>query len=356
MENNTPQPKQQAAPAIELSDVVKIYALGGTKLRALDGVSLKIWPGEFACIIGRSGSGKSTLLNMMAGLEKPSGGSIRVAGKRIERMNEKELVRFRLKNIGFVFQSFNLFPTQSALDNVAAPLMYRGVRRSVRRKRAAKMLEAVGLKSHMHHTPGRMSGGQQQRVGIARALIASPKILFADEPTGNLDLKTSREILKLIRDACREKGTTLIVVTHDPEMAQFADHVIQLLDGHVIEDRKNPNPAPIPVITEAEPAAAGTEAAANDADNATAEQIAAGTDGAKPTTNSAETGATTQSAASVDDPEAAANDAATAQASTDADGAKADANTLNATAGGGTNTGATAQNAANANGADARCE
>ena len=278
MENNTPQPEQQAAPAIELSDVVKIYSLGGTKLRALDGVSLQIWPGEFACIIGRSGSGKSTLLNMMAGLEKPSGGSIRVAGKRIERMNEKDLVRFRLKNIGFVFQSFNLFPTQSALDNVAAPLMYRGVRRSVRRKRAAKMLDAVGLKSHMHHTPGRMSGGQQQRVGIARALIASPKILFADEPTGNLDLKTSREILKLIRDACREKGTTLIVVTHDPEMAQFADHVIQLLDGHVIEDRKNPDPAPIPIITDAEPATNAQTPA--DADGAPP-QTAANADGTK---------------------------------------------------------------------------
>lgn len=253
METNNPQPSQQTAPIIDLNDVVKIYSLGGTRLRALDGVSLKIWPGEFACIIGRSGSGKSTLLNMMAGLEKPSGGGIRVAGKRIERMNEKALVRFRLENIGFVFQSFNLFATQTALDNVAAPLMYRGVRRSVRRKRAAKMLEAVGLKTHMRHTPGQMSGGQQQRVGIARALIASPKILFADEPTGNLDLKTSREILKLIRDACREKGTTLIVVTHDPEMAQFADHVIQLLDGRVIEDRLNPDPAPIPVIPEGVP-------------------------------------------------------------------------------------------------------
>ncbi|MDO4357009.1 MAG: ABC transporter ATP-binding protein [Clostridia bacterium] len=269
MENNTPQPEQQAAPAIDLTDVVKIYSLGGTKLRALDGVSLKIWPGEFACIIGRSGSGKSTLLNMMAGLEKPSGGVIRVAGKRIERMNERALVQFRLKNIGFVFQSFNLFATQSALDNVAAPLMYRGVRRSVRRKRAAKMLEAVGLKSHMHHTPGRMSGGQQQRVGIARALVAAPKILFADEPTGNLDLKTSREILKLIRDACKEKGTTLIVVTHDPEMAQFADHVIQLLDGHVIEDRQNPEPTPIPVIGETPPE--GTAPASGEADAPPAE-------------------------------------------------------------------------------------
>ncbi len=235
-------------PIIVLNDVSKVYTIGSTKLKALDGVSLEIMKGEFTCIIGRSGSGKSTLLNMIAGLEKPTKGKIRIAGRQIERMNEAKLVQFRLDNVGFVFQSFNLFATANAIDNVAMPLMYKGVDRAARQRQARKMLTAVGLKSHMMHTPNQMSGGQQQRVGIARALVTKPKILFADEPTGNLDLKTSREILRLIRSVCRERNTTLIMVTHDPEMAQYADRVIQLLDGHVIQNYVNENPAPIPLI------------------------------------------------------------------------------------------------------------
>lgn len=235
-------------PIIVLNDVSKVYTIGSTKLKALDGVSLEIMKGEFTCIIGRSGSGKSTLLNMIAGLEKPTKGKIRIAGRQIERMNEAKLVQFRLDNVGFVFQSFNLFATANAIDNVAMPLMYKGVDRAVRQRQARKMLTAVGLKSHMMHTPNQMSGGQQQRVGIARALVTKPKILFADEPTGNLDLKTSREILRLIRSVCRERNTTLIMVTHDPEMAQYADRVIQLLDGHVIQNYVNENPAPISLI------------------------------------------------------------------------------------------------------------
>ena len=236
-----------AAPIIHLTDVVKVYAIGSERLRALDGVSLDIYPGEFALIIGRSGSGKSTLLNMIAGLEKPTRGQIRIAGRQIERMSERQLVDFRLQNVGFVFQSFNLFATETALDNVAAPLMYKGVPRSMRRKRARAMLEAVGLRSHVKHRPSQMSGGQQQRVGIARALVTRPKILFADEPTGNLDFRTSREILKLIRDICRERNTTLIVVTHDPEMADYADRVIRLLDGHVVSNERNPAPKEISI-------------------------------------------------------------------------------------------------------------
>ncbi len=235
-------------PAISLSQVTKVYTIGTEKLRALDGVTLDIFPGEFTCIIGRSGSGKSTLLNMMAGLEKPTRGSIRIAGKQIERMNEGQLVQFRLNNVGFVFQSFNLFAMHTALDNVAMPLMYKGVNRTVRTARAKKMLTAVGLKTHMKHKPTQMSGGQQQRVGIARALVTQPKILFADEPTGNLDFNTSREILRLIREICHEKNTTLIMVTHDPEMAQYADRVIRLLDGKVIENYVNETPAEIPMI------------------------------------------------------------------------------------------------------------
>ena len=231
---------------ISLSGVSKIYAIGEERLRALDDVALDIYPGEFACIIGRSGSGKSTLLNMMAGLEKPTRGRIRVAGRQIERMSERQLVNFRLKNVGFVFQSFNLFATHTALDNVAMPLMYKGMPLAQRQARARKMLEAVGLKTHMRHRPGEMSGGQQQRVGIARALVTGPKILFADEPTGNLDFNTSREILRLIRAICRERGTTLIMVTHDPDMAQYADRVVRLLDGHITENSLNASPAEIP--------------------------------------------------------------------------------------------------------------
>jgi putative ABC transport system ATP-binding protein len=240
--------QSESPPIISLSEVSKVYVIGSTKLRALDRVSLDIYPGEFTCIIGRSGSGKSTLLNMIAGLEKPTRGRIRIAGKQIERMNEAQLVQFRLNNVGFVFQSFNLFAMHTALDNVAMPLMYKGTNRLRRKRLARKMLAAVGLESHLMHKPSQMSGGQQQRVGIARALVTSPKILFADEPTGNLDLKTSREVLRLIRSICRERGTTLIMVTHDPDMAQYADRVIQLLDGRVLSNEVNKHPGNIPLV------------------------------------------------------------------------------------------------------------
>ncbi len=250
MENaeNIQTVQNEREPVISLRNVTKIYTIGAQKLRALNNVALDIYPGEFACIIGRSGSGKSTLLNMMAGLEKPSSGRIRIAGKQIERMDEAKLVQFRLNNVGFVFQSFNLFAMHTALDNVAMPLMYKGVSKNIRIIRAKKMLTAVGLRTHMRHKPTQMSGGQQQRVGIARALVTQPKILFADEPTGNLDFNTSREILRLIRDICREKNTTLIMVTHDPEMAQYADRVVRLFDGKVVENVINEHPAEIPQV------------------------------------------------------------------------------------------------------------
>lgn len=233
-------------PVISLNNVTKVYEIGQTRLKALDGISLEVYPGEFALIVGRSGSGKSTLLNMLAGLERPTGGKISIAGRQIEKMSESRLVAFRLKNVGFVFQSFNLFAAHSALENVAMPLMYKGVGKARRERMAKEMLRSVGLLSHARHMPAQMSGGQQQRVGIARALVGQPRILFADEPTGNLDFNTSREILRLIRDICRERGTTLMMVTHDPEIAKYADRVITLLDGRVIENRKNANPLEIP--------------------------------------------------------------------------------------------------------------
>jgi putative ABC transport system ATP-binding protein len=240
--------EKRVQPIISLNAVTKIYAIGSTRLRALDGVTLDIYPGEFTCIVGRSGSGKSTLLNMIAGLEKPTKGQIRVAGRQINRMNEAKLVQFRLDNVGFVFQQFNLFATHTALDNVAMPLMYKGVPRDARLRSARAMLDLVGLASHMKHMPTQMSGGQQQRVGIARSLVTRPKILFADEPTGNLDLRTSREILRLIRSVCRERGTTLIMVTHDAEIAEYADRIVKLLDGRVIENLLQENPKEIALV------------------------------------------------------------------------------------------------------------
>ena len=235
---NGPEP----GPIIRVSNVRKTFREGASRTDALKDVSFEIMPGEFCTIIGRSGSGKSTLLNMLAGLDHPTRGQIVILGRHIERMSEDELVAFRLKHVGFVFQSYNLFPSYDALDNVAMPLTYRGVPRRVREKRARRMIQSVGLKHRMHHTPNKMSGGEQQRVGIARALITNPQIIFADEPTGNLDVKTSARALKLMVDCVRERGATLIVVTHDPEMSRYADHVIRLLDGCVIENSLNPNP------------------------------------------------------------------------------------------------------------------
>lgn len=234
-----------SGPIIRVVDVSKTFREGASRTNALQNVSFDIMPGEFCTIIGRSGSGKSTLLNMLAGLDHPSRGQIVILGRHMERMTEDELVEFRLKHVGFVFQSYNLFPSYDALENVAMPLTYRGVPRRVREKRARKMIQSVGLVHRMHHTPNKMSGGEQQRIGIARALVSNPQIIFADEPTGNLDVKTSARALKLMTDCVRERGTTLIVVTHDPEMSRYADRVIRLLDGKVMENSVNPNPDPI---------------------------------------------------------------------------------------------------------------
>lgn len=222
-------------PIIKIRGLVKVYHVGEEKLRALDGVDLDVYPGEFLCIVGRSGSGKSTLLNMLAGLEKPTRGAIQIAGERLDKMNESQLVRFRLQHVGFIFQQFNLFPSMTALENVTMPLVYRGVPPRERSKRSAAMLRQLGLATHIRHKPSQLSGGQQQRVGIARALVASPEIVFADEPTGNLDSRTSDEILTLIRDVARKNNATLIMVTHDNSIAERADRTVRLLDGKVIE-------------------------------------------------------------------------------------------------------------------------
>ena len=186
-------------PVIKVENLYKIYRIGENKVFALNGVDFNVNRGEFCAIVGTSGSGKSTLLNMLAGLEKPTKGTIEIAGRHIEKLNESQLVTFRREHIGFIFQSFNLLGTMNAVDNVSLPLIFRGIAKKERLRKSKKMLELVGLKSHETHTPTQMSGGQQQRVGVARALVMDPQIIFADEPTGNLDSKTSSEILNLMR-------------------------------------------------------------------------------------------------------------------------------------------------------------
>ncbi|MDE6759877.1 MAG: ABC transporter ATP-binding protein [Lachnospiraceae bacterium] len=224
---------------IEVKDLYKIYKVGTSKVRALNGVDFKVYEGEFCAIVGTSGSGKSTLLNMLAGLEKPTKGEIVIAGHHIEKMNENKLVRFRRKNVGFIFQSFNLIGTMNAMENVALPLSFRGMPKDLRLKKAMKMLRLVGLKEHAFHKPNQMSGGQQQRVGMARALVVNPKIMFADEPTGNLDSRTSKEMMDLMRKVVNEQKKTLVMVTHDDSLAAIADKVIRIVDGKIvkIEDR-----------------------------------------------------------------------------------------------------------------------
>lgn len=221
-------------PVIQVKDLYKVYRMGETKVYALNGVDFDIYRGEFCAITGPSGSGKSTLLNMLAGLEHPSKGEIVIAGKHIEKLNEKQLVSFRRERVGFIFQSYNLIGTMNALENVALPLSFRGIGRAERNKRAKQYLKLVGLEKFMGHMPNQMSGGQQQRVGIARALAVSPQIIFADEPTGNLDSKTTMEVLRLMRKIVREQNQTLVMVTHDNHLATYADRIFKIIDGKIV--------------------------------------------------------------------------------------------------------------------------
>lgn len=224
---------------IQVRNLYKIYKVGTNKVRALNGVDFNVYEGEFCAIVGTSGSGKSTLLNMLAGLEKPTKGEIIIDGQHIEKMNENQLVKFRRENVGFIFQSFNLIGTMNALENVALPLTFRGIPKVLRLKRAMKLLRLVGLKEHAKHRPNQMSGGQQQRVGMARALVVNPKIMFADEPTGNLDSRTSKEMMNLMREVVNKQKKTLVMVTHDDTLAAIADKVIRIVDGKIValEDR-----------------------------------------------------------------------------------------------------------------------
>lgn len=224
------------APIIRTEKLRKVYAVGKERVVALNNVDLSIEKGEFCCIVGQSGSGKSTLLNQLAGLEKPTRGTVKIKGELISKMSEKQLAVFRQKHIGFVFQSYNLIQGMTAVENVAMPLMFRRVSRKKREEAAREMLKQVGLGERMDHRPNEMSGGQQQRVGIARAFVSKPRVIFADEPTGNLDSITSKQVLYRMLQISKQMGTTFVMVTHEPELASCADRIITILDGKVQSD------------------------------------------------------------------------------------------------------------------------
>ena len=224
---------EQPAQIITVADLKKYYTVGPNIVKALDGVSLDVRSGEFVGIMGRSGSGKSTLLNMLAGLESPTDGFLEIDGAPVGILSERERIRYRRNSIGFVFQSYNLMPQYTTLENVALPLAIRGVSKRVRDELAEEALYRVGLQDNLRHRPSELSGGEQQRVGIARAIIAKPPIVLADEPTGNLDTKTSDEVMQLLTELFREEKTTFVLVTHDPEMRRYMDRTICLRDGRL---------------------------------------------------------------------------------------------------------------------------
>ena len=221
------------APIIRTEKLRKVYAVGKERVVALNDVDIAIEKGEFCCIVGQSGSGKSTLLNQLAGLEKPTRGKVFIGQHEISGMDETQLAHFRQAHLGFIFQSYNLLPSMTAAENVALPLMFKGVPAKQRLALARKELKNMGLGGRANHLPTEMSGGQQQRVGIARALAVNPKIIFADEPTGNLDSKTTMDILRLMQKIVREQNQTLIMVTHDNYLASFADRQFHIVDGKI---------------------------------------------------------------------------------------------------------------------------
>ena len=228
-------------PLFDLRNVRKVYRMGDEKIVALDDINIVFEKGKTYCLLGKSGSGKSTLLNLLAGLEKPTSGSIVFRGKPLEKLNETQLALYRQRYIGFVFQSYNLLPTLTALENVTLPLIFRRIPKRSRNGQARAMLKSVGLTNRSKHKPAELSGGQQQRVSIARAFVNNPSVVFADEPTGNLDTKTTMEMMDLITGIAREHEQTLIIVTHNTELSQFADQTIHIRDGNIerVEDNGN---------------------------------------------------------------------------------------------------------------------
>ncbi len=223
----------QKGPLIELIRVSKVYGSGDAQVRALDGIDLGIGEREFVAIMGPSGSGKSTAANIIGCLDEPTTGVYRFMGVDVTGLSRNQRALLRRNYLGFVFQGFNLLPRTSAIENVELPLIYRGVDRSERLRLAMQALERVGLGDRARHTPGELSGGQQQRVAIARAIVASPFVLLADEPTGNVDTNTSHEIMHLMTSLNREQGITVIMVTHEQDMAEYADRIVRFVDGHI---------------------------------------------------------------------------------------------------------------------------
>ncbi len=221
-------------PVIEIRDITKVYTMGDVEVRALQGASLQIFPGEMVSIMGPSGSGKSTLMNVIGCLDQPTSGAYLLDGQDVSRLSEDELAAVRSRKIGFVFQSFNLLPRTTALQNVELPLIYAGGKN--RRERAEAALKRVGLGERMHHKPNELSGGQQQRVAIARALINDPAIILADEPTGNLDSKSGAEIMAIFQELNESNGITIVFVTHEPDIAEHTQRIVRLMDGQVEED------------------------------------------------------------------------------------------------------------------------
>jgi len=221
---------------IEAEGLTKVYRMGRTEVHALRGVDLTVAEGEMVAIMGPSGSGKSTLMNILGCLDRPTSGRYRLAGQDVSRLKDDQLATIRGRQIGFVFQNFNLLPWATALENVELPLLYTGASR--RRQRAQAALEAVGLADRVRHRPAEMSGGEQQRVAIARALVNEPSIILADEPTGNLDSKTGDEVLEILTTLHRERGLTLVIVTHDPRVAARTERIIHLLDGRVEREER----------------------------------------------------------------------------------------------------------------------
>ena len=231
-----------AKPVIELDNVEKVYQTGEVAVKAVRGVSLTVMPGEFVAVMGASGSGKSTLMNLIGCLDRPTAGRYRLDGEEVGALSKSELSGVRNQRLGFVFQGFNLLSRTSALENVELPLLYRGESVRTRHAAAARALDAVGLKGWEHHTPGELSGGQQQRVAIARAIVTEPAVLLADEPTGNLDMQRSHEIMELLWKLNHDQGITVLMVTHEADMAQYARRIVRFVDGVVDSDLPNPHP------------------------------------------------------------------------------------------------------------------
>jgi len=234
VDSATKLPADGLEPVIEISDVWKLHKLGDEVIKALVAAELKVLPGEFVCLMGPSGSGKSTLLNIIGGLDRPTKGTVKVAGRDTSTLTESQFAALRHDTIGFIFQSYNLIPFLSAVENVELPLMFEPYDRKSLRKRALELLELVGLGHRVHHQPTKMSGGEQQRTAIARSLISNPTLVLADEPTANLDHRTGEMVVRMLRDLCSELGVTVVASTHDPTVADEASRVVRMKDGQIV--------------------------------------------------------------------------------------------------------------------------